>query len=321
MELHSPERAATTRWSNVTQRLRFTLGEFRLFSWKFQALVCAEHFTALTADPAGLCVPFDRLGAGLDAIVIPSYPLATELPQVTREPQAIRYVPWRFEHYYVELRVPSLNDYLQGLNGKTRHEHQRKLRRFHQLPGATVCREYREPEEMDEYLRVAGALAKQTYQSRLLGAGLPDTPEFRRAVARDAGRGLVRGYILFHDEKPVAYGHCCGDGDVLYYEHTGYDPAYANSAPGVALLDFILARAFEERRFRLIDFGHGNAQWKRSYATGWARCAAVYYFRPTLRNALTVAAHRRMTALSDSAVALLDRLGWKERLKKLFRSV
>jgi hypothetical protein len=320
-ELLTPNTAGTLRWNSATQRLRFTFGEFRLFSWKFPALVCAEHFTTLAADPAGILLPFDRLGAGLDAIVIPSCPLASELPAVTRDTRAMRYVPWQFEHYCIELRAASLNDYLAGLNGKTRHEHLRKLRRFQQLSGTTVCREYRTPAEMEEYLRVAGELARKTYQSRLLGAGLPDTAEFRRATLYDAGRGLVRGYLLFHEQKPIAYGHCCGDGDVLYYEHTGYDAEYANSAPGVALLHHILERAFEERRFRLLDFGHGNAQWKRSYATASAHCASVYYFRPTIGNAIRIAAHRHATAFSDSTVNLLERLGLKARLKRLFRSM
>src|SRR4051794_33051906 len=120
-ELQAP--ACGALWTRTSQRLRFTLGEFRLFSWSFPALVLNLHFTRLGKDD--FHVPFERLNGGVQALVIPSFPFQSELPRVTRQPEAIRYVPWRYQHYYIELLAPSFSAYLQGLTAKTRHEHLR----------------------------------------------------------------------------------------------------------------------------------------------------------------------------------------------------
>jgi CelD/BcsL family acetyltransferase involved in cellulose biosynthesis len=90
-------------------------------------------------------------------------------------------------------------------------------------------------------------------------------------------------------------------------------------SPGIFLLQEMLKRIHAEKRFRLFDFGSGDAQYKRSFATRSRRCATVLQFRRTFRNWLIVTSHRALTGFSDGCVRLLKSLGMKDRVKRLFR--
>jgi len=305
-------------WAIRTQALRFLLGESLLFSRSFPALVLDIHFSKLAQNPGLLRVPVERLSSGIECAIIYSHPVESDFPRLSLLKDSIRYVPEHLNHFYVELR-PSFPEYLKNLDPKSRHELQRKIRRFRAVSGESCWRQFRSPDEMQEFHRLAGEVSKKTYQERLLNVGLPSGENFKRQLVDLAHHDQVRGYILFLDAGPIAYGYCCAQEDVLNYAHTGYDPDFPDLSPGIVLLNFMLESLFTEGRFQLLDFGGGSAQWKRSYATGTSRFAIVYYFRRTSANLLLVASHIAVGAFSDAVVKLLAMLGVKERIKKLFR--
>jgi CelD/BcsL family acetyltransferase involved in cellulose biosynthesis len=300
------------------RELRFTFGEFTVGRARFAAWVARPHtFTstaALAAVPDSSTLPAD-----VSVIAIQSLPVECDLPALATSGGLLRYVPAHFSHHVIDIRG-TFEDYIASISGKSRHEMARKVRRFETFAaGRHQLREYRSAASMEEFLARAVALSRMTYQGRLLAAGLPDGPDFKQDLEQAAARDDVRGYLLEVAGKPVAYGYCRAEGDVLLFEHTGYDPDTAPHSPGIFLLREILTRVHAEYRFRVFDFGTGDAQYKRSYATSTRRCATVLYFRPTLRNALLVRLHRAMTAMSDASVGLLKKLGIKDRLKRLLR--
>lgn len=69
--------------------------------------------------------------------------------------------------------------------------------------------------------------------------------------------GLARGYVLFHEQKPVAYALCRGNHEQFTYTHVGYDQKYAKWSPGTVLLYLLLERLFAEHRHERLDLGEG----------------------------------------------------------------
>jgi CelD/BcsL family acetyltransferase involved in cellulose biosynthesis len=314
-----PRTTGPARWTEKSRELRFTFGEFRLWTANFRAWVLEKHYLDCGPEDLAGLPPFAEVPSGIQVLVLPSHPVAAELPALTRLPAALRYVPAHFNHYCIEL-PGSLEAYLAGLSGKSRHEMARKVRRFTEhAAGRQELRAFREVGEMAEFVRLAGSLSRMTYQGRLLAVGLPEGPAFVAELEAAAARDEVRGYLLLLDGRPVAYGYCRVAGDVLLFEHTGYDPALAEHSPGIFLLREMLSRIFAECRFRVFDFGTGDAQYKKSYATSCRRCATVLQFRPTLKNALVVRAHRALIGFSDGCVRLLKTLGIKDRVRRLLR--
>lgn len=301
-----------------TRELRFSLGEFTLGRVRFPAWVARAH----VLDPAtalATLADFSSVPPDVRVLAIQSLPVAADLPVVTRSNGWLRYVPAHFQHHVIDL-AGGFEDYLGRLSRKSRHEMERKSRRFEaHAAGRHELRIFRAPSEMAEFLDRAGTVSRMTYQSRLLRTGLPEGPAFLKELEAAAAHDDVRGYLLTIAGAPVAYGHCRADGDVLVFEHTGYDPALAPHSPGIFLLRDILVRVHAEKRFRMFDFGTGDAQYKRSYATSSRRCATVLSFRRTWTNALLVGSHRTLTRFSDGCVAVLARLGVKDRIKRMLR--
>jgi hypothetical protein len=225
----------------------------------------------------------------------------------------------RFPRYFVQIKG-TFDQYLTHFGGKARKNLLRSVRACGQPNGAGLdVREYRDERQVSEFHRVAAGISRLTYQHRLVGAGLPDTPEFLSALSAVAKAGRVRGYVLFVAGQPVAFAFCTVTGSTIHYDVIGYDPTYAQLSPGTVLLFEIMHRVFDEGLFDLFDFGPGDAQYKRSFSTCSRRCANILYLKPTAHNAAFVVAHLFVESLSSTAGALLARLGLKRKVKKLFR--
>ncbi len=306
-------------WIARSAELRFAFGEFTYHHSRFPALTLDLHNSEITADfEAGL--PTRHLSRGTEALYLPSAPAAADFPKISLTRDYIRYVPEQFNHHWIEYSG-TFEKYLKDLRSKARHEILRKMRRFKQRFGEQQSfQEFRHPEEMQTYHSLALEVSRKTYQDRILQVGMPDDAGFADTLTDYASTDRIRGYLLLDGEHPIAYAYCCAREPILFYVHTGYDPRYREWSPGLVMLYHILERFFSEGRFRVLDFGSGESQWKEYYSNTTARCARVYYFRKTLRNLSIVLAHRMATAASDSVVGMIDAIGLKQKVKRFFRS-
>jgi CelD/BcsL family acetyltransferase involved in cellulose biosynthesis len=309
----------TDRWVARPVRLEYLLGEIPLFVITFPGLESGAHFTSLTTDLEETRPPLDRLSPALEAILVRSHPVSGELPRLEILSRAIRYVPTQYRRYYVDLRV-SFQEYLNKFSSKSRSTLQRKVRKFSESCGGQIpWREFSRPDEMEEFYRLARQVSKKTYQEKLLNFGLPEGQEFKQELIDLAGRDLVRGYILFSGNEPIAYLYSPAQDGVLFYQYLGYDPESRDWSPGTVLQYLVLERLFSEGKFRMFDFTEGEGAHKEFFSTGSTWCADVYFLRHTLRNLLLLRLHSGLRSLSGMAVRALEKLGVKSRIKKLIR--
>jgi hypothetical protein len=319
MSTSVPNDDASGGWCERPHGLALLLGEFRLFEWRFPALVLERHHSELPERLALLPLPLERLGRGAEAAVVPSFADDALPAGLSFDRRHLRLVE-RVSHHAVALQG-TFDDYLRGLRQKTRHELRRKTRRLaSELGSRLVYRELGEPGEMAEFHRLALQVSEKTYQERLLGVGLPAGEGFRRKLEDLARLHLVRGHLMLDGERPIAYGYCEAQGPVLNYRVTGYDPKYRHLSPGAVLLGRMLESLFAEGRFRLLDFGWGEAQWKQDFATRSVRAGPVIFFRPTPRNLAMVSAHAALRKTNALVLRLLRAAGVKDALKRFLRS-
>ena len=224
------------------------------------------------------------LGEAADGYLVTSVPLPGVGALLAAHPDLLPFVRQRYRRRYADL-TGSYEAWLHGLSGRSRSTLKRKLKRFAQRSGGSVdLRRYTRPGDMAEFHRLARGISALSYQERRLSCGLPDGPEMRAHLHRLAERDAVRGWILFLDGAPVSYLYAPAEGDVLMYEHLGYDPAAADWSPGIVLQCAAMRQLFEERRFRLFDFTEGDGRHKALFATGDVPCADLLLLRPTTAN-------------------------------------
>lgn len=225
----------------------------------------------------------------------------------------IAHVRQRYTRYYADLTI-GFEAWWAGLSGNTRSGLKRKEKRI----GATVTA-YRTAPELEDFHAVARRIALTTYQERLMGAGLPDTPEFQARMAALAAADGLRAWTLAVGEVPAAYLYCpVRDGTVLY-EYVGHDPAYADLSPGAVLQLHAMRDLFAEGGFTRFDFTEGEGQHKRSMATGGVACVDLLLLRPTLANRAAIAALAGFDRCVALAKDITERAGLQDFARKMRR--
>ena len=311
--------AAIPNWTERTVRMKFALGGLMLFPVYFRAAVYTGMPLELPADPD--CRPPKPAPASSDirADLINSHPVERKIPRLSFHRGCLRYSASQYRRFQI-----SLEGTYEAYMARFRHASRNKFKRWvshwaRECGGRIDWREYKLPGEMAEFHRLAREISRKTYQEKLCDAGMPEGEEFVEQLREKAANDEVRGYILFEGSRPVAYDYCSTWGDILVGERQGYDPEYRARTPGHVLFFLILEHHFASQRFRLFDFGRGEFPHKEVFATGYVRCADIYYFRPSLPNVALVVAHTALDCLWRAAACVLNGLGLRKPLRRMVR--
>ena len=252
---------------------------------------------------------------GEDGCLVNALPAALAGRLIAQHPALKPFVRQRYRRSYARLDQ-GFDSYFAGFSAKSRSTCRRKLRKFADLSGGTLdLRCYRTEEEISVFHELALRLSAKTYQERLLGAGLPAGPEALAGMCALARAGRGRGWLLFVDDKPVAYLWAPAEGLTLIYAYLGYDPDFAEHSPGTVLQLEAMRQLMAEGRFRLFDFTEGDGQHKRLFSTGGVDCVDLLLMR---RAARPLATGFALVAF-DGAVALAKRIAGSKLALRLRR--
>lgn len=286
---------------------------------RFAGMVPDHGFDPATAADADPALPLPQFPTGVEALLMPSRAVAKPLPRCVWFSNCIRYAPRQYPNVYVSFDG-SFDDYLRAFSCKSRATLRRKVRRLARVSGGVIeWREFRAPAEMAEFQQAAREVADKTYQERLFHGGLPGTPEFREEMKSLAGRDNVRAYLLYLNHRAIAYLYFPAENGVLLFSFLGHDPEYNEFSPGTVLLYLALQSLFQERRFRLLNFGQSGMQHKQQFSRGEVYCADIYFLRRNLRNMLLVTSHALTDAVGRGAGGVLAKLRVKRTFKRLLR--
>lgn len=231
----------------------------------------------------------------------------------------IGFVRQRYLRYHADL-TGSYEAYLAGLSSNARQGVKRKARKVAQLSGGELdVRRFRTPAELEAFHATAREIARRTYQERLLGEALPDSPEFVAYMLGKAAADEVRAWLLYIGGEPAAYLYCPAHGDTLIYEFVGHDPKFNELSPGAVLQMEAFRDLFAEGRFARFDFTEGEGQHKRQFSTGGVPCVDVLLLRPTLANRVTTTALGGFNRVVAGGKALAQAAGAEKLARKLRR--
>lgn len=305
----------------VRVRFKYQFGEWVLANWRpaLQTLrppgdsdAQAQWPDLAQLDAASL--PADVAGFQVRRTVVERFPRG-----LSRQGDWLCYSP-RQERLYVVDIAGGFDEYLQRRSAKSRQNLKRSVKRF--LEGnPEALQVVTAPEDMSVFHREAVDISRQTYQTQLLGAGLPDTPAFLQAMQDKATRGEARGYLLRDQGRAVAFAWCAARGATLVYEVIGYRPEQADRSPGTVLLYLILEDLFALGRYPLLDFGPGHAFYKDAFATRHTDFADAYLLRATWGHRWRLWLHGRVERFSDAVGHWLERHGLKKRIRLAMRSL
>lgn len=214
----------------------------------------------------------------------------------------------------------SLDEFLGSLSKSTRQgvvRYQRKLER--DFEGRLAIRTFAEPGDFDDFYRDSEIVAKKAWQSGL-GVGLGSDAGQRFRVRYGMERGWFRGFVLYVDDKPIAFCHGEGFAGRFRYGIPGYDPEYADYRVGTYVLMKMIEHLCDDETMSVLDFGWGDAEYKRRYGDRqWIEeDATVYATRPRL--AWINFVRTAFTGLNTALLAAARSLGGVGWIKKQWRS-
>jgi CelD/BcsL family acetyltransferase involved in cellulose biosynthesis len=253
-----------------------------------------------------------RLGSSFHGIA------TTEMPRLARGHRARPSVHWVLE------LPPTFDAFLQGLSSSTREGVRRYERKLTKEYGDRLeLRVFRAPAELDELFEHVGRVAETTYQGGLGVAFSGD--ELQRSLTRLAmERGLFRSWVLFLDGAPRAFWHGEAYRGVFRIGVPGYDPAFAHLRIGTFVLMRLIEDLCAEDGVDTLDYGFGDAEYKRRFGTRSWEEEDVLVYATTAKGIRTNAA--RTGILSTAGLArralarggALDRIkrGWRQRLSR-----
>jgi CelD/BcsL family acetyltransferase involved in cellulose biosynthesis len=258
---------------------------------------------------------------GADVLVFRYLPLDSPLYRVAaEEPPFLARQRVVDSEVHWELDLPgSLDEILAALSSSTRQTVNRYVRRLErEYPDGIAVRVFTEASELDEFFKDIEPVSATTYQ-RALGVSFGDTPKDRERTRVSFEQGWFRGYVLYLDGVPRAFHHGELYRGRFRHGRPGYDPDYAHLRIGT----YLLLRVFEDLMAHpdasVVDYGVGDADYKRRFGTRSWREGSVVVYAPTFR-ALRVNA-TRTTLLG--AVRLAKRVFGKgatyQRIRRAWR--
>lgn len=301
-------------------RLRFLLGEWLIATWRPRMVPIEreEYFDGDWPTPGNIpdSLPLPKA----DGFSLRRASPRLFAPGVGRLKKWVSYVPRIEKLHYVEL-TGTFEAYLGRRSAKSRYNLKRAIQRLQGSDSGSIIEILTDAKDMARFQNIACLISRETYQSKLLDAGFPESSEYLASMEAIAEEGRARAYLLKEEGKPIAFAWCTSQERQLTYQIIGYLPSRAAVSPGSVLLTLILEDVFRAGHYDRFDFGVGDAPYKSSFATHTMEFADVYLFRPKWRSILLVNAHWQTEKFSVAIGNLLERWGFKKRIKLLMRRI
>jgi CelD/BcsL family acetyltransferase involved in cellulose biosynthesis len=186
----------------------------------------------------------------------------------------------------------SFEAYLARFNSKHRNTLKRRVRILREHAGGSLeLRRITAPQDVSEFLRLGGALAQRSWQSARTDYLICDSPSWHRHLSDLADRGLLRSYLLMCGPTPCAYVLGFQGFGGYQFHRTGYDPAFAQLAPGTVALYLLIEDLIRHDPPSWLSFEYGDQDYKRMFGTSQVETASVFLLRRTPRNRARRLAH------------------------------
>jgi CelD/BcsL family acetyltransferase involved in cellulose biosynthesis len=227
-----------------------------------------------------------------------------------REHFSARMLHWRAE-------VPgSLDEFLARRSRRRRETVRRYSRRLERTYGEHARVEiFRSREQIDRLFADSALVHRETYQS-VLGVGFSDERVQRALTELAMDRGWFRGYVLYLNEAPAAFWHGNAYKGVFGIGATGFDPAFADARPGTYLLMKAVEDLAADESVHTLDFGFGDAEYKRHFGDESRLEEDVVLVEPRLRPLAVNLARSTLHGTTKLARGAVEHAGGLGRVRR-----
>jgi Acetyltransferase (GNAT) domain len=214
----------------------------------------------------------------------------------------------------------SFEEFSNSLSKKTRSGVTRYVNRLKRDFGDDVeLRRFTEPDQLDELFGDLELVASKTYQ-RGLGAGFRDDERQRIRTRLSMERGWFKAWVLYVRGVPVAFWPGEAFSGRFRSGIPGYDPAYEEYRVGTYVMMRMIEDLCEDPSVSLLDFGFGDAEYKRRFGDRSWEEEDVLLYAKRLRPMWINLVRTSLLGVNTVGMALGRRTGALSRIKNWWRN-
>lgn len=205
---------------------------------------------------------------------------------------------------------------------KLRAKHRTNIRKREReleatFPGKVAWRWMSQFDDIPGLCKRLEEVAARAYQ-RGLGSGFIDNEEFRQRLALFASRNQLRVQMLEIDGQVRAFWFGYLYQGVFHLSETGYDPVLSRYEVGT-LIFMRLSDELSNEGVRQLDFGIGDAAYKRRFGDRSWREGTVRLFAPTAKGVILRACSGLFMWIDKIGRNAIQKLGVLDRLRTAWR--
>ncbi|MGI9067131.1 MAG: GNAT family N-acetyltransferase [Pyrinomonadaceae bacterium] len=208
--------------------------------------------------------------------------------------------PWHL------LQLPAHSDaYLSRMSSKARATLRKNAKKLAESAGGKLeVTRIDSEQQVGDFLADAVRVSQNSWQHDILGDRITDSEEERAWCRSLARAGLLRNYVLKCGARPCAFVVGYQFNGVFHYVEVGYDREFSENSPGTVLLDMLIQDLCDYDPPTLLNFGMGEAGYKRRFGNVQREDTSIVAFRKSLNNYVLVRSH----ALLRSMVRVVRRI-------------
>lgn len=243
------------------------------------------------------------------------YTLSRKLPGILSkdyfpkvEPHFCMSVPENLEQFYMSRSA----------------NHRAKLKRYirkleKNYPNRIKIVTYSQEADLDEAIKAASQISRLTYQYGL-GYGFTDDHKTRCLLTTAAKQGWLRIHILYINDEPCAFENWLKYEKAYVGHGIGFDPKWKKWRIGTVLFLKTIELLGADPAVEVIDFGFGDAEYKRSYNNKKWQEASVYIFAPRFYPICVNILRTCIRAVESALEYFIKKTGTKKLIKRCWRN-
>lgn len=221
--------------------------------------------------------------------------------------QLLTYLPFGLRPFHLLELPATFEDFLSRFRAKRKYNLARQVRLLRDHLGGNLRFERIDGlEHVARFAAAAQSVVQRSWQRHLT---LPETSrgmQHPRRLEDLARRGLLRSYVLYADQTPCALVLGYQFEGIFHYAEIAYDQSFRRFSPGTVLLYLLIEDLIAHRPPRMVNFGIGDAEYKRGFSNVHREDALVLLFRRRFANLVRCRSHATFRAIVRSAKRSLE---------------
>ena len=212
------------------------------------------------------------------------------------------------------------DEYLTGLTRKSRYKYKKSVKNFtEQFTDKFQFTCYQSAENVEEFFTHLDKIYQNTWQAKTFGLKKRNTSEAIKHHKTIATHHQFLSYILFVDNKPIAFilGYI-SNRQYLYFE-IGYNDLYKRSEPGKVLAWLLIEDLYKNHCVDTLDFDTGENNYKKVLGNAHYFCNNLLITRSYSYASVIIKIQKLFQKLYRSIHSLTTKLGIEEKVRQLVK--